>query len=241
MSYSTGPRWTTALRVAGTIATAVTLVASSAGQAFAHGVSKSDQAFVQGNSGVSFIPFMYLGAKHMVTGYDHLLFLLGVIFLLSGFREVYTYVTLFAVGHSISLIVAVLTGTNVNAFIVDAIIALSVVYKAFDNMDGFQQLVGKRPNAKLAVFAFGLFHGLGLATRLQDLAPAGEGLLLNLIGFNIGVEIGQVLALSAILVLMGLWRRSPSFQKHAYAANATVMTAGFVLLGYQLVGFVASS
>jgi len=233
---------TARLRAVGVAAVAAAVfLTSGAGRAFAHGVAKSDQAFVQSNSGVSFIPFMYLGAKHMVTGYDHLLFLLGVIFLLSGFREVYTYVTLFAVGHSISLIVAVLTGTNVNAFVVDAIIAVSVVYKAFDNMDGFEKLVGKRPNAKLAVFAFGLFHGLGLATRLQELAPAREGLLLNMIGFNIGVEIGQVLALTAILVLMGWWRRSPSFENHAYTANAAVMTAGFVLLGYQLVGLAVSS
>jgi hypothetical protein len=209
--------------------------------AFAHGVSKSDQAFVQGNSGVNFLPFMYLGAKHMVTGYDHLLFLVGVIFLLSGFKQVYTYVTLFAIGHSTSLIVAVLTGTSVNAFLVDAIIAVSVVYKAFDNMDGFERLVGRRPNAKLAVLVFGLFHGFGLATRLQELAPAREGLLANLIAFNIGVEIGQVLALTGILVLMGLWRRSPSFQEHAFAANTVVMTAGFVLLGYQLVGYFVTS
>lgn len=210
---------------------------ASASQAFAHGVSSGDQVFIQQNAGMQIIPFIYLGAKHMVTGYDHLFFLVGVIFFLYRMRDVWHYVTLFAVGHSVTLILGVVAGINVNAYIIDAIIGLSVVYKALDNVGGLERMLGFRPNPRLMVLVFGFFHGLGLATKLLEFELSGEGLLANIISFNVGVEIGQVLALSAILILMTAWRRFPSFERQAFNANVALMTAGFVLIGYQLTGY----
>ena len=211
------------------------LVLPFASDVFAHGVAASDKDLI--TQGRQLAVFIYLGAKHMVTGYDHLLFLFGVIFFLYRLKEVALYVTLFAAGHSVTLLYAVMSGTHVNPFIIDAIIGLSVVYKALDNMGGFQRLMGFQPNTKWAVWIFGLFHGLGLGTKLQDFSLSAEGLVPNIIAFNVGVELGQVLGLSAILIAMGFWRRSTGFHQHAFAANVIVMTCGFILAGYQLVGY----
>ncbi len=208
--------------------------------AFAHGVTGSDQAFLEQSTGRQIIVFAYLGAKHMVTGYDHLLFLFGVVFFLYRMRDVSLYVTLFAVGHSITLLAGVLGGWHVNAYLVDAIIGLSVVYKALDNLGAFKRWFGVQPDTKAAVLIFGLFHGMGLATKLQDFALSKEGLVPNMIAFNVGVELGQLLALAGILIVMGFWRRSSNFHRHAFAANAVLMTAGFVLIGYQLTGYYVS-
>ncbi len=203
---------------------------------FAHGVAEGDARYLESVTGLQFIPYLYLGAKHMVTGYDHLLFLAGVIFFLFRLRDVAIYVSLFAIGHSTTLLIGVLGGIRVNPYLVDAIIGLSVVYKAFENIGGFQQL-GFSINTKVAVFLFGLVHGFGLSTKLQDLSLSQEGLVGNMIGFNIGVEIGQFTALAFILLAFQLWRRSPSFLKRAYLTNMVIMTAGFVLFGYQLTGY----
>ncbi|MEO6715824.1 MAG: HupE/UreJ family protein [Novosphingobium sp.] len=211
--------------------------AAFAGEACAHGVADSDKAFIHANPGINILPFAYLGAKHMVTGYDHLLFLFGVIFFLYRLKEVWLYVTLFALGHSTTLLAGVMFNIHANPYLVDAIIGLSVVYKALDNLGAFPTLLGVEPNQKPAVLIFGLFHGFGLATKLQDLIVSPEGLLLNLISFNVGVEAGQVLALSFILILMTLWRRSPGFRRGVVPANALLMCAGLVLTGYQLAGF----
>lgn len=201
----------------------------------AHGVSASDQDLI--TQGRQLAVFIYLGAKHMVTGYDHLLFLFGVIFFLYRVREVAVYVTLFALGHSVTLLYSVMSGTHVNPFGIDAIIGLSVVYKALDNIGGFKRLLGFQPDTKLAVLIFGLFHGLGLGTKLQDFSLSVDGLVPNIVAFNVGVELGQILGLSAILIAMGFWRRSAGFAHHAFAANVVVMTCGFMLAGYQLVGY----
>jgi hypothetical protein len=203
---------------------------------FAHGVAEEDARYLERISGLQFIPYMYLGAKHMVTGYDHLLFLAGVIFFLFRMRDVALYVSLFAIGHSATLLIGVLGGIRVNPFLVDAVIGLSVVYKAFENIGGFEQL-GFSIDTRLAVFLFGLVHGFGLSTKLQDLSLSQDGLVGNMIGFNIGVELGQFTALAIILLGFQLWRRSPSFYKRAYATNMVIMTAGFVLFGYQLTGY----
>lgn len=208
-----------------------------AGEAFAHGVADSDKAFIQANPGVNIIAFGYLGAKHMVTGYDHLLFLFGVIFFLYRLKDVWVYVTLFAMGHSATLLAGVMFNIHANPYLVDAIIGLSVVYKALDNLGAFPTLLGVEPNQKVAVLIFGFFHGFGLATKLQDLISSPDGLLVNLISFNVGVEAGQVLALSFILILMTLWRHGPSFQRGVVPANALLMCAGLVLTGYQLAGY----
>lgn len=205
--------------------------------ALAHGVSESDKAFIEQISGMQLIPYIYLGAKHMVTGYDHLLFLTGVIFFLYRMREIAAYVTLFAIGHSITLLYGVISGTHVNPYIIDAIIGLSVVYKALDNMGGLKRVLGFQPNTKAAVLIFGFFHGFGLATKLQELTLNQEGLVPNILAFNVGVEIGQLLALTAILIAMGFWRRTKTFKLQAFNANIALMTAGFVLIGYQITGY----
>ncbi|HEX7852252.1 MAG TPA: HupE/UreJ family protein [Sphingobium sp.] len=208
-----------------------------AGDAFAHGVAESDKAFIMANPGINIIPYLYLGAKHMVTGYDHLLFLFGVIFFLYRLKDVWTYVTLFAIGHSTTLLAGVMFNLHANPFIIDAIIGLSVVYKALDNLGAFPTVLGFQPNQKAAVLIFGFFHGFGLATKLQDLLTSRDGLLPNLISFNIGVETGQVIALSLILILMTLWRRTASFNRSVLVANGLLMCAGMVLTGYQMAGF----
>jgi hypothetical protein len=213
------------------------LMDGALGQAFAHGVAEGDKGYIQETSGFLFWPFVYLGAKHMVTGYDHLLFLLGVIFFLYRMKDISIYVTLFAIGHSSTLLLGVLTDISVSSYLVDAIIGLSVVYKALDNLGAFQRWFGFQPSTRGATLIFGLFHGFGLATKLQDFNLSPDGLIGNLVAFNIGVEMGQLLALGAILIVMGFWRKTGSFWRHAYAANVVLMTLGFILTGYQLVGF----
>lgn len=206
--------------------------------AFAHGVTAGDKGYIQETQGTRILPFIYLGAKHMVTGYDHLLFLIGVIFFLYRMKDIGVYVTLFAVGHSTTLLLGVLTGISVSAYLIDAIIGLSVIYKALDNLGAFRRWFGFQPSTKAATLIFGLFHGFGLATKLLDFELSREGLIPNLIAFNVGVETGQLLGLGAILIAMGFWRRTNSFTRHAYTANVALMTAGFVLMGYQLAGYV---
>ena len=200
----------------------------------AHTIEGSDANFVQAIDGPAIFPFIYLGAKHMITGYDHLLFLVGVIFFLYRPKHVVQYVTLFAIGHSTTLLLGVLGDIQVNAYLIDAIIGLSVVYKAFENIGGFTRLLGFEPNTKIAVFVFGLFHGLGLATKLQEFTISDNGLVTNIISFNVGVEIGQILALSTVFILLSLWRTNSSYLKHAFLTNTALMSGGFLLAGYQL-------
>ena len=205
--------------------------------ALAHGVAEGDKGYIQEITGINLLPFMYLGAKHMVTGYDHLLFLFGVIFFLYRLSHIGIYVSLFAIGHSTTLLLGVIFDTNVSSYLIDAIIGLSVVYKALDNLGAYQRWFGFQPNTKLATLVFGLFHGFGLATKIREFDIAPDGLIPNLLAFNVGVEIGQLLALAAILILMGYWRRTDGFWRHAYTANVAMMTAGFMLTGYQLTGW----
>ena len=219
------------------LAAALLIFLASGAEAWAHNVAEGDKGYIQESSGTLILPFIYLGAKHMVTGYDHLLFLFGVIFFLYRLKDVGIYVTLFAIGHSTTLLFGVLTGITANAYLIDAIIGLSVVYKALDNLGAFQRWFGFQPNTKAATLIFGFFHGFGLATKIIEFEIAEDGLIPNLLAFNVGVEIGQLLALGAILIVMGFWRRTQSFMRHAFAANTLLMTAGFMLVGNQLVGF----
>jgi hypothetical protein len=205
--------------------------------AFAHNVSKRDAAYVQSNTGAAIGPFLYLGAKHMVTGYDHLLFLVGVIFFLYKLKDVVQYVSLFTIGHSVTLLGGVLGGIHANPFLIDAIIGFSVVYKAFDNIGGFKRILGLQPNTRIAVLIFGLFHGFGLATKLQEFALPKTGLVTNIVSFNVGVEIGQILALTAVLIALSIWRTRSGFLRHAFATNTILMVGGFLLVGYQLTGY----
>lgn len=214
---------------------ALTLVLSQS--VFGHGVALGDQGYIHEMSGPKVWPFMYLGAKHMVTGYDHLLFLAGVIFFLYRARDIALYVSLFAIGHSLTLILGVYFRIPANAYLIDAIIGLSVVYKALDNMGMFQRWLGVQPNTKIATFVFGLFHGFGLATKMQEFELDAWGLLYNLIAFNIGVELGQLIALLFILIAISWWRKHPSYLTHAFATNALLMAAGVWLTGMQLLGY----
>lgn len=210
------------------------------GTAMAHAVTQGDKGYIQEIFGVHLIPFTYLGAKHMVTGYDHILFLFGVIFFLYRMRDIAIYVSLFALGHSLTMITGVMLNFGINAFIIDAIIGLSIVYKALDNLGAYQRWFGFQPNTKVVTLVFGLCHGLGLASKVIDYEIAEDGLLPNLIAFNVGVEIGQLLALAVILVAMGWWRRTESFHRYAYTANVAIMVAGFVFIGMHLTGYAIS-
>ena len=211
--------------------------ASLATSAFAHAVAEGDKGYIQEISGVHLLPFIYLGAKHMMTGYDHILFLLGVVFFLYRAKHVALYVSLFALGHSTTMLLGVYFNVGINSYLIDAIIGLSVVYKALDNMGAYQRWFGFQPNTKVATLVFGLFHGFGLSTKIIEYEISPDGLVQNLLAFNVGVEIGQLLALTAILIAMGFWRRTIGFWHHAYTANVAIMTAGFVLIGYQLTGY----
>jgi len=217
------------------------LMLAAPSAAMAHGVAAGDKGYIQSTIGVRLIPFVYLGAKHMVTGYDHLLFLLGVIFFLYRLKDVGLYVTLFAIGHSITLLFGVLSGVHVNAYLIDAIIGFSVVYKAMDNLGLFRRWFGIQPSTKAATLIFGLCHGFGLATKILDFEMERDGLIPNLLAFNVGVELGQLLALSTILIAMGYWRRSTSFVRHAVAANVAIMAAGAMLIAYQLNGYFSNA
>lgn len=220
--------------------TILTLYLLSVVEAFAHNVTEGDAGYIQEIWGVKIVPFMYLGAKHMITGYDHILFLLGVVFFLYRMKDVAVYVSLFALGHSSTMLLGVWYGWGINAYIVDAIIGLSVVYKALDNLGAYQRWFGYQPNTKLATLIFGFIHGTGLATKILDYEMAEDGLLANLIAFNVGVEIGQILALAVILIVMGYWRKSRNFYRDAYTANVIMMAIGFILIGYQITGFIVA-
>lgn len=212
--------------------------------ALAHNIGESNARFVEALSGPAVFAFAYLGAKHMVTGYDHLLYLVGILFYLSRPRDIALYVSLFAAGHSITLIAGVLAGFSIDANLIDAnlidaVIGLSIVYKAFENIGGFRTVFGFNPDPGAAVFVFGLCHGLGLATKLQELAISNDGLVINLVSFNVGVELGQVLALAVIMALVFSWQASAAFDRHRFAANGILMVCGFTLAGYQLTGYFA--
>lgn len=206
----------------------------------AHAVTLGDKGYIQEITGAKIIPFMYLGAKHMVTGYDHILFLFGVIFFLYGMKEIGIYVTLFAIGHSTTMLTGVWFNFGINSYIIDAIIGFSVAYKALDNLGAFRAWFDVQPNTKIATLLFGFLHGFGLSSKILDYNIAEDGLLPNLLAFNVGVEVGQLLALSAILVFMARWRATPTFARQAYAVNVLMMIAGFTLMGFQVTGWIVA-
>ncbi len=232
--------WSAATLLHGLLAVAAAVAAASPGDALAHAVTVGDKGYIQEISGVHLIPFAYLGAKHMVTGYDHILFLFGVIFFLYRLRDVALYVSLFALGHSTTMLLGVIFNVGIDSYIIDAIIGFSIVYKSLDNLGAFRRWFGVQPDTRAATLIFGLFHGFGLSSKLIEYDIAPDGLIANILAFNVGVEVGQLLALSVILIAMGYWRRTAAFGRQAYTANVVVMTAGFVLVGYQLAGYAVS-
>jgi hypothetical protein len=240
-SISTGLRALASRRATALILAILAVYASSVVQAFAHDVTPGDAGYIQEIWGVHVISFIYLGAKHMVTGYDHILFLLGVVFFLYRMQDVAIYVSIFAIGHSVTMLAGVWWGWGINAYIIDAIIGLSVVYKALDNLGAYQKWFGVQPNTKAATLIFGLFHGTGLASKIIEYDISDEGLLWNLLAFNVGVEVGQILALFVILIVMGYWRRSPKFMTQATYANIIMVLLGVLLTYQQIAGFIAST
>lgn len=221
--------------------TVVFILMAFASSAYAHDVTPGDAGYIQEIFGVHIVSFIYLGAKHMMTGYDHILFLLGVVFFLYHMKDVAVYVSLFAIGHSVTMLLGVWFGWGINAYIIDAIIGLSVVYKALDNLGTFQKWFGFQPNTKAATLIFGLFHGTGLASKILEYEIAEDGLLANLLAFNVGVEVGQLLALFVILIVMGYWRRSPNFMRQAFVANIIMVGLGLLLTYQQIAGYIAST
>ncbi|HKK57043.1 HupE/UreJ family protein [Marinobacter sp.] len=206
-------------------------------EVLAHAVAQGDKGYIQEITGVNLISFMYLGAKHMVTGYDHLLFLLGVIFFLYRMQHIAIYVSLFALGHSTTMLLGVYFNIGINSYLIDAIIGLSVVYKALDNLGAYQRWFGFQPDTRAATLIFGFCHGFGLSSKIIEYDISPDGLVPNLLAFNVGVEIGQLIALAMILIVMSFWRKTDGFFRHAYTANVAMMSAGFLLIGYQLTGY----
>ena len=211
---------------------------------FAHGVAEQDQGFLTGAAGIHLGPYIYLGAKHMVTGYDHILYLAGVIFFLGKLKDVALYVSLFALGHSITLLLGVLLGIHVNPYMIDAIIGLSVCYKALENLGALHPhgVSGIHPtirflNPKFMVFIFGLAHGFGLSSKLQDLSLSSDGLVTNMLAFNLGIEVGQVLALSILFLAFTWLRKQSNFDSVSQTINVLLFSAGLMLFGMQTVGY----
>lgn len=204
----------------------------------AHAVTQGDKGYIQEITGIKIIPFIYLGAKHMVTGYDHILFLFGVIFFLYGLKQIAGYVTLFAIGHSTTMLAGVYFDFGINSYIIDAIIGFSIVYKALDNLGAFPLWFGYQPDTRAATLIFGFLHGFGLASKIIEYEISADGLIPNLLAFSVGVEIGQLLALAAILLFMRHWRATAHFARQAYSANVIMMAAGFSLMGFQIAGFI---
>ncbi len=201
----------------------------------AHGVSDADQETLS-NGGL--LAYILVGAKHMVTGYDHLLFLAGVIFYLRNFKDIVRFITVFTIGHSITLIGATYLGIKADEHLIDAVIALSVLYKGFENLDGFKKWFNTAsPNLLFMVFLFGLIHGFGLSTRLQSFDLGSSQFLAKIVCFNIGVELGQVAALIPIVFIITRWQKKKSYDAFYQAMNTYLVIAGIGLFIYQLYGY----
>jgi hypothetical protein len=212
------------------------LILFAAPNVLAHGMSEADRQLVLSGGLPSLVK---VGAMHMLTGYDHLLFLFGVMFLLTRFKDILHLVTAFTAGHCITLLFATLSGFSVNYILIDAAIALTVCYKAIDNLDGFQKYLDiKTPNIIGTVFAFGLLHGLGLSTRLQELIQGADNLVPKILAFNVGVELGQLIALSIIWVFLSRWQSTASFRKFSKLTNLLLLSAGFALFLFQMHSYV---
>ena len=204
-------------------------------QAFGHGMSEAEKlSIIEGGN----LRYLWIGASHMLSGYDHLLFVFGIIFFLTRFKDIVKYITAFTLGHSATLIYATFTGLQINYFLIDAVIGLSVAYIAFTNLDGFKKYWDiNPPNLLFMIVALGLIHGLGLSTRLQQLPLSEDHLLLNIISFNVGIELGQILALTVMLLVLAGWRKSANFARFSRLSNMLLIIAGFYLAMMQMHGY----
>jgi hypothetical protein len=203
---------------------------------FPHGVSEST---IDAMVDASLMDYLYFGAEHMVTGYDHILFLIGVLFFLTRYFDIFKFITAFTIAHCITLIFATFFGITANAYLVDAVIAFSVIYKGFENLDGFKKWFSiNPPNLISIVFIFGLIHGFGLSTKLQEIAISQniDLSLSQILSFNVGVELGQITALLIVFPLL-LMVRGKFFDKISNFSNWGLVIAGMFLLIYQLNGY----
>ncbi len=205
----------------------------------AHGMSEAEkQSIIDGGN----FRYMWLGATHMLSGYDHLAFVFGIIFFLTSFRDIAKYITAFTLGHSVTLIYATFNAIQLNYFLIDAVIALSVCYIAFANIDGFRKYLSiNPPNMMWMIVGLGLIHGFGLSTRLQELPLSEDALLLNIVSFNVGVELGQISALSAMLLLIAAWRKSHFFQTFSVITSYGLIIIGSFLFLMQMHGYTHTS
>jgi len=202
--------------------------------AYAHGMSEAEkQSILHGGN----LQYLKIGAIHMLTGFDHLLFVFGIVFFLSTIFDVIKYITAFTVGHSITLITATLMGVTANYFLINAVIALSVCYIGYKNLGGFKKIFEKAPSMIWVVFIFGLIHGFGLSTPLQQLSLGDEGIVWRILSFNLGVELGQIAALCVMVAILYKWKRTPSFQKFSNLSNNSLIYAGAFLFLFQMHGY----
>lgn len=211
------------------------LLAAMPQYGYAHGMSEADKLAIVGGGNLR---YLWLGATHMLSGYDHLLFVFGIIFFLTSFRAIVKYITAFTLGHSVTLIFATFNGIQLNYFLIDAVIGLSVSYIAFANIDGFRKYLHVAPpNLLVMIVLLGLIHGFGLSTRLQALPLSEDDLLMNIVSFNVGIELGQILALTIMLVLLAGWRKAASFKPFSVASNYGLIAAGALLFLMQMHGY----
>lgn len=202
--------------------------------AFAHGMSEAEKhSILQGGN----LQYLKIGATHMLTGYDHLLFVFGIVFFLTSIIDVIKYITAFTLGHSITLITATLIGVTSNYYLINAMIALSVCYIGYENMGGFKKVFNKGLNMIWAIFIFGLIHGMALSNQLQQLPLGEEGIIWRILSFNLGIELGQIAALFVMVAILFKWRRKPSFHKISNASNNVLIYVGAFLFLFQMHGY----
>jgi hydrogenase/urease accessory protein HupE len=173
----------------------------------------------------SFANFLSLGVRHILTGYDHLLFLLGLLLVARGFFAALNIITSFTIAHSITLAVATLHVVQIPSRIVEPLIAASIVFVGVENL-----LHGKIPKSRrLVTFGFGLIHGFGFASALREagIASSTGGIVLPLFSFNLGVELGQVMVAAVALPIIWKLRENPMFvARWAPACSAVVVLLG---------------
>jgi hydrogenase/urease accessory protein HupE len=177
----------------------------------------------------SFRSYLRLGVEHILTGYDHLLFLFGLLLVCRRVKTVAAIVTCFTLAHSVTLALAALDVVSLPPRLVESLIAASIVFVGVENI-----VRGEEPRGRsVLTFGFGLVHGLGFAGALREtgLGTFGTSIVGPLLGFNLGVELGQLVVSAVLFGLLWRLRRIPAFERRGTrAASAVVAAAGLVWL-----------